>query len=67
MVPDRVGTERAQRELAAVPPAERAAQPPLVPLALLAEQVVGLLRDDTAAGRVVVLDRGRAPRDLDAQ
>ncbi|WP_232667104.1 SDR family NAD(P)-dependent oxidoreductase [Pseudonocardia sp. TRM90224] len=66
VVPDWVETERARRELAAMPAAQRAAELPLVPLALLAEQVVGLLRDDTAAGRVVVLDRGEPPRDLDA-
>jgi len=45
-------------------PDERAAQAPLIPLQLLTEQVVALLRDDTAAGQVVVLDRGCSPRPL---
>ena len=64
VVPDWIATERAMRELAAMTPSERVAQAPLVPLQLLTDQVVALLRDDTAAGQVVVLDRGYAPRIL---
>ena len=64
LVPDWIATDRAMRELAAMTPSGRAAQAPLVPLEVLTEHVVTLLRDDTAAGQVVVLDRGYPPRNL---
>lgn len=64
VVPDWVATDRALAELADRGAAQRAAEPALVPLDVVADEVVGLLREDAAAGRVVVLDRGRPPRLL---
>ncbi|WP_314172300.1 SDR family NAD(P)-dependent oxidoreductase [Streptomyces winkii] len=64
VVPDWIETDRARRELAAMSPQERAAQPPLVPLKELCDHVVALITDETAAGRAVVLDRGVPPRVL---
>jgi NAD(P)-dependent dehydrogenase (short-subunit alcohol dehydrogenase family) len=55
VAPDWVGTDRAYAELAAMGQAERAAAPPLVPLAELADAVLGLCTDETRAGRVLVL------------
>jgi NAD(P)-dependent dehydrogenase (short-subunit alcohol dehydrogenase family) len=60
VVPDWVGTERAQRELAAMSPQERAAAPGFVPLDDLSAAVVHLIRVDTLAGSVMVLRPGRA-------
>jgi len=59
VVPDWILTERAEAELAAMTPAERAAAPEPLPLEAVAEAVVGLVTDEGLAGRVVVL-RGRA-------
>ena len=59
VVPDWVATERAQRELAAMSPAERAAAPGAVPLSDLADAVVRLVRDDGLDGAVLVLRPGR--------
>ncbi|MEO3754126.1 hypothetical protein [Streptomyces sp. B6B3] len=46
---------------------ERAGQPPLISLGELCDQVLALVTDDTAAGRVVVFDRGAPPRVLDSE
>ena len=52
--PDWVDTPAVRRDLAQMTAAERAAVPPLVPAEEIAEIVVDLVRDDSAAGRVVV-------------
>jgi NAD(P)-dependent dehydrogenase (short-subunit alcohol dehydrogenase family) len=60
VVPGWIGTERAAAELAAMTPAERAAARIPVPMDEVADTVVELVRDDTAAGRVVATpDRRR--------
>jgi NAD(P)-dependent dehydrogenase (short-subunit alcohol dehydrogenase family) len=57
VAPDWVATERALREVAALDPDERAGLAPLIGLDRLCDEVVALIEDDTAAGRVVVLAR----------
>ena len=52
--PDWVDTPAVQRDLASMSADERAAVPPLVPATEIAEIVLDLIRDDSAAGRVVV-------------
>ncbi|BCJ29847.1 SDR family NAD(P)-dependent oxidoreductase [Actinocatenispora sera] len=54
LAPDWIATER-------LTAAELATEPPPIPLARITEQVERLVVDDTLSGRVVVLDRGRAP------
>ena len=63
VVPDWILTERAEAELAAMTPDERAAAPEPLPLDDVAGAVVRLARDDALAGRVLVL-RGGAPPHL---
>jgi NAD(P)-dependent dehydrogenase (short-subunit alcohol dehydrogenase family) len=53
VVPGWIATDRAAAELAAMTPQERAAVPIPVPMHEVADAVVGLVRDDGAAGRVV--------------
>jgi NAD(P)-dependent dehydrogenase (short-subunit alcohol dehydrogenase family) len=62
VVPDWVATERGERELAALTPAERAATPPLIPLDTLTDAVVTLIERDDLAGRVMFLLPGEQPR-----
>jgi NAD(P)-dependent dehydrogenase (short-subunit alcohol dehydrogenase family) len=64
VVPDWVATERAQREIAAMPPAERAGLAPLVELGTLCDEICAVIADDRAAGHVTILDRGRPPHTL---
>jgi len=52
--PDWVDTPAVQRDLATMSDEERVAVPPLVPAAEIAEIALDLIRDDSAAGRVVV-------------
>jgi NAD(P)-dependent dehydrogenase (short-subunit alcohol dehydrogenase family) len=52
--PDWVDTPAVQRSLAEMSPEERTAVPPLVPAEEIARIVLGLIRDDSAAGLVVV-------------
>jgi len=59
VVPDWVATERGLAEQAALPEAERG--PELVPLATLTSAVVRFVQDETLAGRVMLLDRGKDP------
>jgi NAD(P)-dependent dehydrogenase (short-subunit alcohol dehydrogenase family) len=59
VVPGWIATERAEAELAAMTPAELAAAPIPVPMDEVADAVVELVRDDAAAGRVVMLPDGR--------
>ena len=55
IVPDWVATERVTAE-------ERATMPPPIPLDTVADAVLTLIRDDTLAGRALVLLRGGATR-----
>jgi NAD(P)-dependent dehydrogenase (short-subunit alcohol dehydrogenase family) len=64
VVPDWIGTDRARAELAAMSPAERAAAPPLLDPDDIARQVIALARDESAAGRVMVMRGGEPPRLL---
>jgi NAD(P)-dependent dehydrogenase (short-subunit alcohol dehydrogenase family) len=59
VVPDWVATERGLTEQAALPAAERG--PELVPLETLTSAVVRFVEDETLAGRVMLLDRGKDP------
>jgi NAD(P)-dependent dehydrogenase (short-subunit alcohol dehydrogenase family) len=60
VVPGWIATERAAAELAAMTPTERAAAPIPVAMDEVTDAVVELVRDDTAAGRVVAMqDRRR--------
>ena len=52
--PDWVATEAVERALAAMTPAERSEVRGLVPVDEIAELIVGLARDETMAGRVLV-------------
>ena len=53
-MPDWVATERVTAE-------ERAATPPPIPLATMVAGVIRLMRDDSLAGRALVLWRGAEP------
>jgi NAD(P)-dependent dehydrogenase (short-subunit alcohol dehydrogenase family) len=55
IVPDWVATERVTAE-------ERASTPPPIPLATVAEGVIRLIRDDSLAGRALILWRGAEPQ-----
>lgn len=55
IVPDWVATERLTAE-------ERASIPPPIPLATITAEVMRLVRDDSLAGRAIVIWRGEAPR-----
>jgi NAD(P)-dependent dehydrogenase (short-subunit alcohol dehydrogenase family) len=54
IVPDWVATERVSAE-------ERATTPPPIPLATMVAGVIRLIRDDSLAGRALVLWRGAEP------
>jgi NAD(P)-dependent dehydrogenase (short-subunit alcohol dehydrogenase family) len=62
IVPDWVATERGIAERAALPPSERG--PAQVPLSAVTDAVVSLVTDESAAGRSLLLDRGKEPRFL---
>ncbi|MFC9688471.1 SDR family NAD(P)-dependent oxidoreductase [Kribbella sp. NPDC056951] len=62
VVPDWVATERGIQERAILPAAERGAEQ--VPLEAVTDAVVRFVRDDGAAGRVVLLDQGQPERWL---
>jgi NAD(P)-dependent dehydrogenase (short-subunit alcohol dehydrogenase family) len=66
VVPDWIATDRALGELAAMTPEQRAAEAPLVDPGELADAVVELVRDESLAGRVMLLPRGEPRRLLDA-
>jgi 3-oxoacyl-[acyl-carrier protein] reductase len=59
VVPGWIGLPRAHDEVAALPPGER---PELIPPERIAAEVVALITDPGAAGRVVVMEEGRPPR-----
>ena len=63
VVPDWIGLDRAHAELAAMSPVARASAPPFVDPDDVAETVLWFARDDSLAGRVVVM-RGGEPRRL---
>jgi NAD(P)-dependent dehydrogenase (short-subunit alcohol dehydrogenase family) len=67
VVPGWIATERAAAELAAMTPAERAVAPIPVPMDEVADAVVELVRDDTAAGRVMVTPDRTAERSAGAR
>jgi NAD(P)-dependent dehydrogenase (short-subunit alcohol dehydrogenase family) len=58
IAPDWIATER-------LTAAERATQPPPISLSDLTSQVERLIRDDALSGRVIILERGKAPALLD--
>jgi len=55
IAPDWIRTPRAERELAPMTPAERAAAPGWIEMRDVCDQVLRLVRDDTLAGQVVVV------------
>ena len=55
----------ALQELAAMSENERSELAPLIPLSQLCQEVVALIENETATGRVVVLWRGQPARTLD--
>jgi NAD(P)-dependent dehydrogenase (short-subunit alcohol dehydrogenase family) len=59
--PDYVDTPAVQRSLAAMTDEERAAVPELVSPKAIADGVLGLIRDDSLAGRVFVCFAGETP------
>jgi NAD(P)-dependent dehydrogenase (short-subunit alcohol dehydrogenase family) len=65
VVPDWIGLDRAHAELAAMTPAERASAPPFVDPEEIAETVLWLARDDSLAGRVVLMPGGEPRRFLE--
>jgi len=65
VVPDWIATDRALGELAAMTPEQRADEAPLVDPGDLADAVVELVRDESLAGRVMLLPRGEPRRLLD--
>jgi NAD(P)-dependent dehydrogenase (short-subunit alcohol dehydrogenase family) len=56
IVPNWILTERAKAELAAMTPEERAAAPGAIPLEVVCDAVADLIADESARGRVVVLE-----------
>jgi NAD(P)-dependent dehydrogenase (short-subunit alcohol dehydrogenase family) len=64
VVPDWVRTARAEAELAAMTADERAAKPAPIPLPVLADTVIDLIRNDELSGHVVVLRPGQPPQRL---
>jgi NAD(P)-dependent dehydrogenase (short-subunit alcohol dehydrogenase family) len=62
VVPDWVRTPRAEAELAAMTPEQRAAAPDPIPLPVLTDTVLTLVRDDNLSGHVIEL-RPTARRD----
>lgn len=60
IVPDWIGLDRAHAERDRMPAADRARLPPLIPPGTVAAAVVRLIRDDSLAGRVLVLPGGEA-------
>jgi NAD(P)-dependent dehydrogenase (short-subunit alcohol dehydrogenase family) len=64
VVPDWVRTPRAEAELERMTAAERAAHPNPIPLPVLTDAVLDLVRDDNLHGHVVVLRPDEEPRPL---
>jgi 3-oxoacyl-[acyl-carrier protein] reductase len=64
IAPDWIHTPRAERELAAMTPGERASAPDWIPMSEVCDQVLRFVRDDTLTNQVVVLRPGRPPQAL---
>jgi NAD(P)-dependent dehydrogenase (short-subunit alcohol dehydrogenase family) len=64
VVPHWIATERGKAELAGMSAAERAAEPPQVPMGEVTGTVIEFVRDDAMAGRVVELRGGERRRFL---
>jgi NAD(P)-dependent dehydrogenase (short-subunit alcohol dehydrogenase family) len=64
VVPDWILTERAERELAEMTEAERAAAPQPIPMDAVADAVIRFIADDSLEGRVMVLNGGEPSRLL---
>lgn len=64
VVPDWVRTPRADAELAAMTADERAARPVPIPLPVLTDAVIELIRNDDLSGHAVVLRPDQKPRWL---
>jgi NAD(P)-dependent dehydrogenase (short-subunit alcohol dehydrogenase family) len=56
IVPNWILTERAEAELAAMTPVQRARAPGTIPPGVVCDAVVALIDDEAARGRVVVID-----------
>lgn len=67
VVPDWVRTPRAAAELAAMSADDRAAHPPPIPLPVLTDAVIELIRNDDLSGHVVVLRPDQQARPLTRQ
>ena len=65
IVPHWIGLERAHAELAQMTPEQRAGAPPTVPPQTVAAATVAFIRDESLAGRVMVLAGGEEPELLD--
>jgi NAD(P)-dependent dehydrogenase (short-subunit alcohol dehydrogenase family) len=65
VVPDWIATDRAREELARMKPAQRAATPEPLPPEEVADAVLGFVRDENLAGRVMVMWPGEPARLLD--
>src|ERR687893_630538 len=65
VVPDWIATDRAREELARMTPALRAATPESLPPEEVADAVLGFVRDENLAGRVMVMWPGEPARLLD--
>jgi NAD(P)-dependent dehydrogenase (short-subunit alcohol dehydrogenase family) len=63
VVPGWIGLERAEAEVAAMSPEQRAELPPLIPPEEVAAAVSDLITDDSLSGRIAVLEGG-VPRRL---
>jgi NAD(P)-dependent dehydrogenase (short-subunit alcohol dehydrogenase family) len=61
VVPDWIRTPRAEAELAAMTAEQAAARPTPIPLSILTDTVIDLIRDDDLSGHVVVLRADRPP------
>jgi len=62
VVPDWVHTKRSEIELTAMTAVQRAAQPDPIPLPVLTDTSIELVRNDNLSGHVIVLRPGRTPR-----
>jgi NAD(P)-dependent dehydrogenase (short-subunit alcohol dehydrogenase family) len=64
IAPDWIHTPRAERELAAMTPAQRAEAPDWIPMADICDQVLRFVRDDSRSDQVVELRPGAPPQLL---
>ena len=64
IAPDWIHTPRAERELAAMTPAEQANAPDWIPMSDVCDQVLRFVHDDSLTNQVVVLRPGEPARSL---